>query len=77
MKQGQGDGALKDAQSITTSLTRAQLQLEASLAQAEATAGSLDDDGNTIKVSFPPPPPLPPPFRCITLPIFILLIWMM
>jgi len=43
-------GALNDARKITSSLSRAEQQLESSIAQAEVTAGALGDDASTIKV---------------------------
>ena len=45
-----GDRGLKDAKSITLSLSRAQNQLEASIAHAETASGVISDDGVTIKV---------------------------
>lgn len=43
-------GTLSDAKRISSSLSRAQNLLEASLSQAETATGALDRDGNTIKV---------------------------
>lgn len=45
-----GTSALKDAKNISSSLSRAQSQLEATLSQAESATAALHDDGSTIKV---------------------------